>query len=83
MIYWILRGISLTDKRGVKALTKVELWETLVIFFGIFALWPKILGWDGRIWDFLLVLSLFLLLAVVIRRVRRFNAEMRKYTKDN
>lgn len=64
-------------------MVKVELWETLVIFFGIFALWPKILGWAGRIWDLLLVLSLLLLLAVFIRRIRRFNAEIRKYTKDN
>jgi len=62
---------------------KVELWESLVIFFGIFALWPKILGLAGRIWDLLLIVALFLLLAVAIRRIRRFNAEVRRYTEGN
>jgi len=70
-------------RRDVGVIRKAELWESLVIFFGIFALWPKIFGLSGRIWDFLLIVALFLLLAVAIRRIRRFNAEVRRYTEGN
>lgn len=62
-----------------KGLAPGEWWEWIAIFLAIAALWPKILGWEGIIWDIAMLGALAAMVVVFIRRSRR----MRKAWRDD
>lgn len=59
------------DKKRSPGWARGEWWEWIAIFFAIFALWPKILRWDGIVWDIALWSAVILMVIVFLRRSRR------------
>ena len=63
--------------RPPRGLAPGEWWEWIAVFIAIAALWPKILRWDGIIWDLALIGALGLMILVFIRRSRRLREAWR------
>ena len=57
--------------------------EDAVIILCILPLWPFILGWSGVAWEVLLYADAALLVAVLIRRMRRARAALEKLGEES
>ena len=62
---------KLREGRRRESWAKGEWWEWIAIFYAIAALWPKILRWDGILWDIALFAAAGLMIWVFLRRARR------------
>jgi len=52
---------------------KTPFWEDAIIILSIFALWPSVLRRESHLSRIIMIVSLFLLVWIFVRRIRRMN----------
>ncbi len=57
--------------------------EDLFILMSIFALWPKILGWEGWAWEGLKYVAVVGLIWIFARRVKRYQVRRETDSSNN
>jgi len=61
----------------------IRIVEDVIIFLSIFSMWPVIFRWPGKGYKFIMYISLFLLVIILINRCRRLHLLRGEIKKKN